>query len=305
MEYLKMIISSNVNMREVFNTIMDKDRQIWRKFHGADELLKWLHNFHGEDEIYLALLLANKVLYYSQDQIKYLWNYILTNQIKLYLLDVFYKGRLPSNIDKWFEGYLQNKCIFVGYGNAGKSGQSMVYTFEKSHNIEGLKYMEKFEFLNGSNDLSSVKVIFLLDDFVGSGHQARTEWFNDTKGKSFNDIHTKNPDILFVYLALVGYVDGIKYIADNTPMKVIIGEELDEKFKCFSDVSIIYENSSERRRAKELMEEKGRILYEYPLGYNNLELAIAFYHNTPNNSLPVIWKRTRDESWQPLFERFD
>jgi hypothetical protein len=98
-------------------------------------------------------------------------------------------------------------------------------------------------------------------------------------------------------------INGKKEIEENTPIKVILGEELDETFKCFSEVSTIYINPDERARAKEIMTAKGRMLYKFPLGYDNLELAIAFRHNTPNNSLPVIWKKAK--GWYPLFERKD
>jgi hypothetical protein len=53
------------------------------------------------------------------------------------------------------------------------------------------------------------------------------------------------------------------------------------------------------------MKRAGKILYKYPLGYENDQAAVAFHHNTPNNSLPVIWKKMTDGSWYPLFERIE
>ena len=305
MEYIKKIIQSDPKKGKIFNLIMDKDRQCWRKFLGPDEIFKWLRNFSNEDEIYLALVLANNILYYNLDEVRSLWRIILMNRVKLFLLDEIFRDMELPDIEKWFPEYLREKCIFVGYGKAGKSGQSMVYPFQQSHKVKNLKYMELFEFLHTSEDFSTKEGVFLLDDFVGSGNQAKTTWYNKINGKSFNDVSEENPHLKFIYLALIGFKEGKRIIEENTPMKVILGEELDERFKCFSDVSVIYENPNERIEAKRVMEEKGRMLYEYPLGYDTMELAVAFHHNTPNNSLPVIWKRRDDGSWYPLFERFE
>lgn len=305
MEYIKKLILSDPKKNKIFNMIMDKDRHYWKRFGESDEIFKWLLNFSKEDEIYLALVLANNILYYNLDQIRYLWRIILTNRVKLFLLNDIFGDGIPSDIDKWFSEYLQKKGIFVGYGKAGKSGQSMVYQFKQSHTIKNLKYMELFEFLQTSEDISDKKYVFLLDDFVGSGNQAKTTWYAKNKGKSFYDVYEENSHLKFIYLALVGFKDGKKEIEKNTQMKVILGEELDERFKCFSDVSVIYKDPDERIKAKKIMEEKGKMLYKYPLGYDNMEAAVAFYHNTPNNSLPVIWKKMDDGSWYPLFERYE
>jgi hypothetical protein len=306
MEYIKKIIQADPKrMSKIFDEIMEKNQHYWKRFDGPDEIFKWLRNFSNEDEIYLALVLANNILYYNLDEVRSLWRIILTNRVKLFLLDEIFRDMELPDIEKWFPEYLREKCIFVGYGKAGKSGQSMVYPFQQSHNVKNLKYMELFEFLHTSEDFSKKEGVFLLDDFVGSGNQAKTTWYNKINDKSFNDVSEDNPHLKFIYLALIGFKDGKKVIEENTPMKVILGEELDERFKCFSDVSVIYENPNERIEAKRVMEEKGRMLYEYPLGYDNMELAVAFHHNTPNNSLPVIWKRRDDGSWYPLFERFE
>lgn len=306
MEYIKKIIQADPKrMNKIFINIMEKNQHYWKKFVGPDEIFKWLCNFSNEDEIYLALVLANNILYHNLDEVRSLWKRILMNRVKLFLLDEIFGDRELPDIEKWFQEYLREKCIFVGYGRAGKSGQSMVYFFKQSHNVRELKYMEFFEFLHSSEDFSTKENVFLLDDFIGTGNQAKTTWYNKIDGKSFNDIYEENPHLKFIYLAMVGFKEGKKVIEENTPMKAILGEELDERFKCFSNVSVIYEDPNERSRAREVMEKKGRILYKYPLGYDNMELAVAFCHNTPNNSLPVIWKRMDDGTWYPLFERFE
>lgn len=306
MEYIKKIIESDSERMKIFNRIMEKDRYYWKKFGKPDDVFKWLQNFSNENEVYLALVLADNIMYYTLEQMRYLWRIILTNYVKLFLLDELFGGKALPEIEKWFPEYLQKRCIFVGYGRAGKSGPSMAYYFKQSQVIEDLEFMERSKFLQARSKVLNIKErVFLLDDFVGSGDQAKNEWHRKSEGRSFNDIHIANPHLKFTYLALVGCREGKEVVENNTPMKVILGQELDDKFKCFSNVSTIYSNPFERAEARRVMEEKGRMLYEYPLGYDNMELAIAFCHNTPDNTLPVIWKRMADGSWHPLFERHE
>ena len=75
--------------------------------------------FKDEDEIYYALLLANKIQFYNENEIDHLWKLILNNRTLYYLLDLkkpSYKGK--SAISKWFEAYLQNSCLFISIGDA-------------------------------------------------------------------------------------------------------------------------------------------------------------------------------------------
>jgi len=311
MEALKKIILSDPKMREIYDMIIDKAETCWKRSKSPEEILRWLNNFSKKREIYLALILANNILYYTLEKNRSLWRLILMNRVKLFLLAKFFPNVAPPDIEEWFQRYVQDKCVFVGFGEAGKSAQSMVYYFKQAQITGDLSYMERFQFLQcSSGELSEKEIVFLLDDFIGSGDQAEQNWFNkessgNKKGKSFNDIHKENPQLQFFYLALVGCNEGKKLIEAKTPLKIILGQELDETFKCFSDCSMIYTDANERAEAKRIMKEKGRMLHQFPLGYKNMQLAIAFYHNTPDNSLPVIWKKMPDESWYPLFERFE
>ena len=306
METTRMIVQSHPECAELFQSMMQKDQQLWRKFGGPMDVLKWLHNFSGDREIYLALTLANGIIYYPLEQMRFLWNLILTNRVKLRLLEeVFGDGPLPP-IDAWFSKYLRDKCVFAGYGPAGKSGHSQVYWFKQAHGFAGLRYFEFNQLLHEHETLKGLERVFLLDDIVASGEQATAMWYRRFQGTSLNDISEANPELRFMYLALVGYDEGRRLVEKDTPMTVILGDPLDECFRCFSELSTVYPDVAERDEARKVMEEKGRMLYpEHPLGYANMQLAIAFHHNTPDNTLPVIWKRLLDGGWYPLFERFE
>ena len=92
--------------------------------------------------------------------------------------------------------------------------------------------MEFYQFIHTSESLDNKKVVFLLDDFVGTGKQATDTWFEkfeDCGDMGYNDVFKKNRHLQFIYLVLVGLKEGREYIEKNTPMRVILGEELDER----------------------------------------------------------------------------
>ena len=45
------------------------------------------------------------------------------------------------------------------------------------------------------------------------------------------------------------------------------------------------------------------ISYSDRHGFGELALAFAFHSNTPDNSIPAIWKEVHNPSWKPLFPR--
>jgi len=309
--HIKNIILSDEKMKKIFGNIMEKERYHWKKFGGnPEDIFKWLNNFLNKNEIYLALILADKILYYNINEVRYLWRLILTNRVKRYLFDdIFGNGYsgTPEDINNKFFEFIKNECIFIGFGEIYKSGQHMIYFFKQAVfdliREKDINFMEYSNFLSTGIDLSDKKVIFLLDDFIGTGNQAVEEW----KNKIINSNNYKNnPHIRYLYTALTGFSNGVNNIEKNTYMKVILGTQpMDDSFRCFSDSSLIYENSKERKEAEQIMKKAGSMLYEYPLGYENDQAAVAFHHNTPDNSLPVIWKKMTDGSWYPLFERFE
>lgn len=308
--HINHIILSHERMKQIFSSIMEKDRYYWKKFVTPENIFKWLNNFLNKNEIYLALILADKIIYYNKNEIRYLWKLILTNRVKSYLFDYiygkYYSGK-TEDINNQFIDFIKNKCIFIGFGEIYESGPHMNYPFQQA--VSGLIrkqdicFKEYSNFLSSKMNLCNKKVIFLLDDFIGTGNQAIKEW----KEKIIvSNNYKNNQHIIFLYTALAGFLKGVNDIEKYTGMKVILGTQpMDDSFRCFSDSSLIYENAKERKEAEKIMKKAGRMLYEYPLGYENDQAAVAFDHNTPNNSLPVIWKRMQDGSWNPLFERFE
>ena len=83
--------------------------------------------------------------------------------------------------------------------------------------------------------------------------------------------------------------------------------ELDESFKCFADNSRYFANEIDgidKAYCKNMCEQycQDRSMdARSPFGFNNDELMLSFFHNTPNNTLPIFWTDAKD--WFPLFNR--
>ena len=59
-----------------------------------------------------------------------------------------------------------------------------------------------------------------------------------------------------------------------------------------SKIEIFYNNTQETI-------EKGA------LGFGNCQLLLSLYHNTPNNTLPIIWFDEDNQLWSPIFKRYN
>ena len=186
-EHIKNIILSDEKLKQIFSSIMEKDRHYWKKFGTPDDIYNWLNNFLNKNEIYLALILADNILYYNMDEVRYLWRLILTNRVKRRLFDeIFAKGYLGKGEDtaKQFAMFIKNKCVFIGFGEIHKSGLHMIYVFQQAVSSvidkKDIHFVEYSNFLSSEIALSNKKVIFLIDDFIGTGNQAVKEWKTKT-----------------------------------------------------------------------------------------------------------------------------
>ncbi len=307
MDVIKKLIETDQEKRKLFEEIMEQNRIKWNNVLEPETIFKWLKNFNGENEKeYLyALKIANEIYYCDKKGIEQLWGYVVNNRMREYIHEKKFAECKTNEFIKNYIEYVNKSCVFVGYGEAGKSGNAMIYSLRNAIENSDFNFLTLDELYR--ENLETFSYVVLVDDFIGTGNQATKNWEKkreiDGEKISLEDIKKKYKNIEFLYIALIATREGKKKIEKNTSIKVFWGDVIDETYKCFSEVSRIFTDSEEREEAKEIIERKGKLLYEHPLGYENGQLTIAFEHNTPNNSLPVIWKKIRNGGWFPLFER--
>ena len=191
---------------------------------------------------------------------------------------------------------INNKnTLFAGIGDSAKSGAMIGYNFriinelseDNFINDDSLKYLEE----------GLIDNIVLIDDIVGTGKQATDEIKSLTE--KVIPLGVKN---IFL-LTAVGMKEGIKKISDDTKAYVFSAFEYTELDTVTCLDAPFYDGIPHEARleTKRRLEYYGKITNSATLGYGGIGALIAFYYNTPNISLPIIWGSKN--SWIPLFKR--
>ena len=112
------------------------------------------------------------------------------------------------------------------------------------------------------------------------------------------------------YYVLFATTDGIGKVRHEVGFnEVACIYELDSTFKCFDERARYFADHPadiEKAFAEGMSREYGLALVpSHPLGYDDCQLLIAFHHNTPDNTLPIIWyDEPSGVPWTPVFRRY-
>ena len=191
----------------------------------------------------------------------------------------------------------------------GKSGSSFARVYAKENNIYVNNVASCDEIRKVIDENSQIRAIVFVDDIIASGGTTgrHLKWLNEELGELIR--HQK----LMVFIASVcGIRVGIEKIKDaledlslSAQVKVVVGEYLDESDQCFNNQSGAFSSLEDQHKAKRIAEEYGKKLEKgHPLGYDNGQLLVVFSDNCPNNTLPILWKKSTGKvNWRPLFKR--
>lgn len=241
------------------------------------DIIGWLSNFMPS-EIESAIKIMGNIQYYDDNRIRT----IIT--------------KLSNKINSILGDEIENTIFFPLGTSSASSGSMYLYQYRKELRLSENNFKrDSFE-----NYLRPNTNIIFFDDIIGSGNQA-TRFFNK---------HLKGKSIQCYYFSLLGLECGISYIRNNTQFKMVIaGEELSSEEMAFTENSHVF-NKEEQYIIKPICEKYGNKLYsKYPLGYDDTQALIVFPHNTPNNTLPIIWASDDNEAakaeiqWNPLWNR--
>lgn len=211
-------------------------------------------------------------------------------------IDGYIEG-LSRELKKVFDGDL-SEIIFYPLGESpSSSGGNLLYSYRKNLGLPESSF--PYDYFK-KIDLSGKKAIVFFDDIIGSGNQA----------VRFAKKHLQDIKIEKYYVALMAFERGLEKVRNNGCFKkVIVHEIISEELRAFSPESQVFPDADTRKRIKTLCEKYGKLLYpEYPLGFDDSQALIVFPHNTPNNTLPIIWASDKNEKepgyvWYPVWER--
>tara|TARA_B110001469_G_C9644185_1_gene324901 strand:+ start:1867 stop:2724 length:858 start_codon:yes stop_codon:yes gene_type:complete len=278
----------------------------------------WLDNFRTEPERIQALYLLSKFVYFGDRQIRQLLRAMYREKFKIPLIAKIRKDLSGitdlTRINMLFQKEL-SKTRFIGMGAPSESGGHLLYHFRQENQLS------KDWFINASDILSpaiktksgrlsfkdpSIERYIFIDDFCGSGDQAL-----DYSVNTVEEMKSSNSKVEVYYLVLVGQESGLNRIRSESKFtKVEAIYELDNSFKCFHSESRVFRNPPAGITLKDsqdtsLQYGKHIVNIEHALGYKNSQLLMGFQHNTPDNTLPIIWHQGDERfPWTPIFKRY-
>ncbi|MEZ9219284.1 hypothetical protein AB4581_21460 [Vibrio cyclitrophicus] len=310
------------NFKEMLDIkIMRLSQSLWESKVNRGNLSRWLDNFESskedaECEQTHAMYLLSNFMYFGAREIREL--------LKSLYRDKFFKPLIQSVRKR--NGNVKDMSVigpeilqelkatrFLGMGNPSESGTHLLYFFRQENELGKEDFMHSHEILSfdrdGDGNVSlrlnkpEVKRYILLDDVCGSGTQAI-----QYSKKLVSEMKSLDPNIEVYYFTLFSTVEGMENIRRESDFDLVdCIFELDETFKCFSDSARQFRNEEHlpisQEFAKSFCEKYGINLFgeQHCLGYKGSQLLLGFTHNTPDNTLPIIWG---ENNWEPLFKRY-
>ena len=278
---------------------------------------RWLDNFKEDDEQLNALYLLSKFTYFGGIEIRALLKALYRDLYKYPIVESIRKENKDSLDDSFIKDQFRAhryRTRFLGVGNPSESGVHLLYYFRQenslskdlfahAHELFTANYSEQTERIEQSWDNPQINHIVFIDDFCGSGNQA-VRYIK----RLVEQIKTLNDKCWVEYFVLVANKTGLERVKSETIVdRAEAVFELDESFKCFGDVSRYFvSNPAEVDKAscRAICEKYGKERAKdakSAMGYDDDELLLSFFHNTPNNTLPIFW--TDDKEWYPIFNR--
>lgn len=234
---------------------------------------------------------------------------------------------------------------YIGFGNPSESGTHLLYFFRQENRLSKQLFISSDEIFRKKSPTRTVfsglysskshtvklrlsqpkiKEYVFIDDFCGSGEQAL-----NYSHRTVAYIKKLNPSARVSFLTLFSTKSAKDRIRSKSQFdRVESVMELDESFRCFHSASRYFKkvntNLISKAIAQDICERSGealmRNLYQAEgltgsklasyvqrdkLGFCDGQLLIGFHHNTPDNTLPIIWHDEEGINWNPVFRRYN
>lgn len=170
--------------------------------------------------------------------------------------------------------FSKENCFITGFGNAGKSGDIILYDFSHTIEINQSKIKKTWEL----NSLPEGSTIVFVEDIIGTGTQSVDFILNKV-----NQII--KPSHVPYLLSLCATPLGIQNVIDNTHFQVLPGIVLGEEHQHYHEQSSVFTTLE-----KEKIKSVNNILKKAGAFDFDLGLMLAFYFTIPNNTMPIFWK---------------
>jgi hypothetical protein len=294
---------------------------VWERKATEPAINEWLDNFghanaSGVDERKHALYLLSNFMYFGSRQIRELLKALFRDLYRYPIVEAIRRAHgdtVESQvIDPLFRAEV-DATRFLGMGNPSESGCHLLYYFRQENRLAKDHFIHTHEIFSRRNggptrtlrDRRVTRYVF-IDDFCGSGKQG-TEYSHEV----VEEIKQLNPGAFVGYYAVFGTTQGMTKLRNETAFseaKAVY--ELDDSFKCFSTDSRYFRENVDgvdKGDCERTCRKYGGTMVAAPhvLGFDDAQLLIGFHHNTPDNTLPIIWfDEPGGVPWKPIFRRY-
>lgn len=290
---------------------------VWERRINRPQIAAWLRNFSGsiedsQKEQLRALHLLQHFMYFGLSEIRELVRSLYRDQFMyptVQLLRDLHPEADESQIATRYTQYLLH-TRFVPVGNPSESGAHILYYFRQENTLPKDLFSSTDRLFLYQDDTrviardQTLRCVTFVDDVCGSGAQA-LEYLE----RPIRQIRKLIPGVLVRYLILFGTAVGVQRLRDSGMFDdVAAAILLSDDYKAFSPNSLCFTDAAQdgidRDGSRRVMHHYGStIAPPHPLGYLDAELLLGFYHNVPDNTLPVFWSAGDGTRWIPIFPR--
>ena len=305
---------------ELISKIKTLIETVWERRITEASLNRWLENFCGrslseEDERLSALFLLSQFMYFGNREMRELLKALYRDLYRYPIISGIRKDNANTTdmplLSKKFDDELK-KTKFLGVGNPSESGTHLLYYFRQENSLPKTLFIHTHHIFKryGGTKVSlrfpEIKRYIFIDDLCGSGTQA-IEYSQDI----IEDLKKIDRDVHVAYYVLFAVKKGLEEVRAKTQFDSVEAiYELDETYECFNENSRYFVNPPKPvdiYPVKNMCNKYGELLWKNcPLGYKNGQLLLGFYHNIPDNTLPIIWSDSQRDltKWFPIFRRY-
>ena len=306
----------------IVSRVITLNERLWENRLTGGSVKRWLENFTGltgfspDEERLHALYLISQFMYYGAREVRLLLRAVYR---ELFLLPLAQQINSRVTNVREFEEELRTQILstrFLGVGNPSESGVHLLYYFRQENRLPKSNFLDAAQLYRSDSAAVSgrspaepgVNRYVFLDDLCGSGETAETYSKN-----LLPDLIQALPNVELHYLALFGTKDGLGHVRSRTAFGKHCAAiyELDNTYKWLDTDSRYFSVLRSELKSSVLQllpQHYGKLLWpEHPLGWSDGQLLLGFFHNTPDNTLPIVWCDEENGStrkWYPVFHRY-
>ena len=309
---------------ELIRRVKILSERLWEGHCNIPDVNAWLANFDGRHcgdtatEHLHALHLLASTSYFGLRELRVLLRSLFRDLFRYPLVQAI-RADLGGTRD---EVAIQqrvteelNQTRFLGMGSPAESGTHLLYYFRQENRLPRAAFVNQHELLTSAATDPKVtlasptlKRLVFIDDLCGSGEQAVR--YSKTLLRTIREVAAREGRVLeFQYLVLFGIEAGLERAKNDSDFDVVGAvSKLDSTYQTFGPKSRVFRKPPamiDQTIAEQLATGYGEELWpDWPLGFDDGQLLLAFHHNVPDNSLPILWFDEGLPPWGPAFPRY-